>query len=104
MPKKTMTGSEMAARMTPEARTERARKAAMARHGTLRGLYAVVDRHGYCRNETSVYSAHATLEAARRRIRKVKSLMVIRSRNGELLEYGDRIYMDTIGTIYEAVA
>lgn len=32
MPKMTMTGSEMAARMTPEARTERARKAAMARH------------------------------------------------------------------------
>ena len=32
MPRTTMSGSEMAARMTPEARTERARKAAQARH------------------------------------------------------------------------
>lgn len=32
MPKKTMTGSEIAARMTPEAREKRAREAAYARH------------------------------------------------------------------------
>lgn len=107
-------GTHAAASMTPEARSERARKAAMARHGTLSGPYAVVDRFGYVRNETSVQSAHESLDAAKAKVRQARyrdadgtlksPLMVIRARNGEPMEYGDIIYMDTVGTLYECVA
>lgn len=75
--------------------------------------FAVIDRHGFFRNTTTVRSTHGTAEAAIRAAKRDRvSLpggtknqscsMVITCASGDLAK-GETVYADQVGTMYRKV-
>ncbi len=75
--------------------------------------YAVIDRHGFFRDYTYVYSAHGTKAAAIKAANKHRislpggpvaqsTAMVIHSQNGTFAK-GEKVYSDTVGRLFPVV-